>query len=681
MWSSDNPPSDLMRKTAEWRWLFGLKWWSIKSVMASLKKIKKEWIDKRLDERAKKNEELVWNTMMTSKAAKWLSGANIPWISEITGMLADDVENKMDADKTNKIKEAKDEPSKAGNSWPFWPQIFIGKSIFNDNPFKWNTIGNKQFIYAQKNPLKVAWYFLFCCENGWPYAKALATYDNTWSWVKLLLWEKYQQQYLRERAELKKEIEALPRDSSERITKQDLYAKQDLWFLQAFWLAQWLDSPRKKSIYGEAFFSKMLWGAELAWNSQKQLQAAEADTPDAKLFDNIKIDYYNHLQSGRGATSTGALWKMAAKVQGNERYYYDWAGAMLFSILSWSMKHNFVENGKEWFASLSRKYAFVPWLYAMDGDGELQLMRLIDILAKNTPWAKSLSGYEKKTDKDPIKFKLGDINAAKNNGLVIQERIHQPENKAVVDALMSPEKLLTIMDKLKPSDSERTPGQPALNDYNVVKDYLENKFMDAEESSMGNMDDVKRSLIFTKHIWSFSPALVKRLMWANNNYSSFPPAIADIGPILWRKLGSWIDQMLKWNFSQENFKFLLKRFVQYFDKLDPESQRLLIVGIREKNLNMIRVAVSWTYDRKWTWENLHPDISRTFSLFEQAFLKWRDKLRDGDDSWLEAFEWLDSWSDARNNYKMPKEIAEKILIKKTKNKNDQRNFDYYYDYD
>lgn len=675
MRSSDNPPSDLMLNASEWRWLFGLKWWSIKSVIASFKKIKKEWIDKWFDERAKQNEELVWNAMMTSKAAKWLSGAKIPWISEITGLLADDVENKIDAEKTNKIKEAKEEPSKAGNSWPFWPQIFIGKSIFNDNPFKWNEIGASQFIYAQKNPLKVAWYFLFCCENGWPYAKALANYDNSWSWVKLLLWEKYQQQYLRERAELKKEIESLPHDSTDRIAKQDLYAKQDLWFLQAFWLAQGLDSPRKK-IYGEAFFSKMLWWAELAWNSQKQLQAAEADTPDAKLFDNIKTDYYNHLQSGRGATSTGALWKMAAKVQGNERYYYDWTGAMLFSMLSWSIKHNFVENGKEWFASLSRKYAFVPWLYAMDGNWEQQLMRLIDIIAKNT-WATTLSAYEKKTEKGPIKFKLWDINAAKNNGLIIQEWIHKPESRGVIDALMSPEKLLTMMDKLRSNAGEPAPGQPALNDYNVLKDYLENKFMDTEESSMGNMDDVKRSVIFTKHIWTFSPALVKRLMWANNNYSTFPSATADIGPILWRKLWSWVDEMSRWSFSQQSFQFLLKRFTQYFDRLNPEEQRLLIVGIRDKNSQMIHSAISWSYDRKWNWVYLHPDIWRTFSLFEKAFFDGWNKWPDG--RRLHAFEWIDGWSDVKNYYKTDSKIAEEKLNKRIKNKEVQDIFSGYFD--
>ena len=39
----------------------------------------------------------------------------------------------------------------------------------------------------------------------------------------------------------------------------------------------------------------------------------------------------------------------------------------------------------------------------------------------------------------------------------MQERIHQPENRAVIDALMSPEKLLSVMDKLRPGDGDPTP--------------------------------------------------------------------------------------------------------------------------------------------------------------------------------------------------------------------------------
>lgn len=666
--SPHNPPEAIVRKFAEKRGLFGLKWWSIAAISAFMKRFKADGIKKYLDERQKANDALVWNTLMLWGTMTWLANAKIPAVSEIVASMNENLKNELMSGKTDKIKKFKEEAGNIWDSWPFGQSIAIMKTFFTGEFWK-NEITPDRFLYAQKNPLKVAWYFLWCCENGWPYSKALQPFNGSGAWVKLILGETYQKQYLKEREEMNKKIQILPHDSEERIRLQDLYAKQDLWFLQQFGIDQKVDwsSPWKK-LYWEAFFSKMLWWAELAWNSQKALSANESDISDAKLFDPLLTDFYAHATSWRGSC-VAMLRKMASKVQGNERYYYDWSGAMLFSILSWALKYNFVEEWKQWYVSAARQYAFVPWLYAQDGDGDIQLMRLIDIIAKHT-WVTPLSSHSV----DGKKFVVWDMTTpdwtrssqAWANKTVMQSWIRMPWNKTreVIDTLMSPEKLLDILEKEKKAAWNVDVEQDKLNNYNVVRDYLDNKFMDTEESSMSRVENLSRSIIFTKHIWSFSPALVDRLMKVTGSW--FPSATADIWPILWRKLWSSIDEMIRSGMTKEKFMFLLKRFVQYFgNKLTPEYQQLLIAGIKYRDMWAINMAVSWSFDKKQLWWNLHPDVARTLKSFEIAFKQWGE-IFSKNTNWLNTFEWIDSWSDVKRSYDNVSEqsLRDKVTAKK-----------------
>lgn len=49
---------------------------------------------------------------------------------------------------------------------------------------------------ARETPTKAAGYYLFALEQGNPYFRSLKEYNGTGRWVKKILGEKYQQDYL-----------------------------------------------------------------------------------------------------------------------------------------------------------------------------------------------------------------------------------------------------------------------------------------------------------------------------------------------------------------------------------------------------------------------------------------------------------------------------------------------------
>lgn len=664
------PASELTRRSSEGRWLFGLKWWSIASITAFFKKFGTDGVKKWLDERANKNKDLVFNTFMTSPLAKKLASSKVPFIAGIVSEMADGLEEKLENQKTDEIKKHRDEVSKRGVSSWWWATIHIYNMFFNEWNFwgdswknRWHKIDPNCKERAQRNPLQVAWYLLYCCENGNdPYPKALSQYRDSGAWINLLLGAEYQKQYLQWKADAEKKIKDNPHDP-EMQELADTLATGEIWWIQKVF---WPRLSREKGevqhwewIYGQSFFTSLLGKASSAWNTSAAIDKAEVS--DADSFDKLKGDYWLAVNGGNTAAAIKTLEVLGKKMWNNKRFYYDWTSLMMFTVLSGMLRENMKVTGKERFIEIARRYAFAPGLYGIDHDGPEQLLRLIDILGKGQ-W---LSKVENKK----VPFIAGDIKQLANNKDAFTKWMVWG-GKDVIDKLMSPNALLSALSK-EQAEGE-VMDEAKANNYNVVERYLEDKFMDTEESTFGWMDNMKNSIALAKNIWAFSPALAKNVLKWTANYSQFSAKNSELGPAMWRNLGDGVEAILNkkewWEYTKRDFHFLLERFIKFFDQQSNAEQRMLIVGIRDADSELINAAISKAFDKKWGGQNLHPNVARTLRLFEKAFLQWGEKYGKNAD-WVDILTKESKWADMKRSYSNDTNAAAHALIQTQKKAN------------
>lgn len=297
----------------------------------------------------------------------------------------------------------------------------------------------------------------------------------------------------------------------------------------------------------------------------------------------MKDSRTGHYEAFRVNDYMGILKLLSEKVGSNEDYYYQWAGSMLLPLLNGQYRSDMSASYKSIYQQLARQNAFPFAAYITEGNATEKITDLIDIFAGG-----SLSSAMKDAKKPIDRTKAFKKWRENPNG----------QARSVLDALQNPKELFAMKEKLKKESAD----QEKLNQYNILSDYINNKFNDDDRSGITEQVDGE-SIIYQKNIFSAPTGFVKEQM-LNFSNGQFRGRSEKNGPELWSALKTKLNEINSLPEDQmtpDFFEFILKRyFAMFSQKYNGTAKRTFIGTLKYPDLpGIFQLNVRGVFDKKW----------------------------------------------------------------------------------
>ncbi len=411
---------------------------------------------------------------------------------------------------------------------------------------------------TKSDRLKACWYFLFAIENWWnPYQRALQEYDGKWEWVKAILWEEYQKDFVKEQDKLIDLLQsAAPWEDTDAI--QDRLAKLEMHYI----CTRTLDHPFFWSRFARAVEGHMdKWWKIDALDWVKQWVWAKWSF----------YEIYNWFQWwGIGNMLPHVyMWSILAMEEAieTEEHYQVFYQSIVITLVSWFSK-TFSKRYMDTFKGICRRNGIPIWMFVSDPNWSQKATDVIDYVAKKS-WIKpTLSEMLwKALDKpgqpwDPSKLNVKNYNNGKQVKKVksVIESRWWSYGQAVMDSFNYKEDYLLewLADRSSKADVVKEYFGPSIV-FNWYRDYKEWRGWDMKDWDNPVYDG----------IFNLSPGTFESYMlWYNGRGFN-----ADKSYEMREKFWAWVwsfESIMKQANSDAQLpmlEFLFEKFTMYFGKV------------------------------------------------------------------------------------------------------------------
>ncbi len=131
----------------------------------------------------------------------------------------------------------------------------------------------------------------------------------------------------------------------------------------------------------------------------------------------------------------------------------------------------------------------------------------------------------------------------------------------VLDYTTNPSKLFSLEKKIRENaDGEWGSEQEKLNKLAIVKDFIDKKIQDTEET--GDFSSAKGdSIILKKNLWSISKSASRSHLWnMSPDYSKFKEKTVEYAPGLWQELRKKLDTFYNEDLTAREIAHLFNRY-------------------------------------------------------------------------------------------------------------------------